>query len=120
MRFTLSVQIVPGTGSAGHLSLAAEFSFGTDFAGDAGYFRSEGAELVHHRVHDLGCSEKFAGERSAFDFEGHGLGKIALGHGADDSRDFGGRLNEVGNERVNRLDTGAPGSRLPGKGRRAV
>ena len=41
MRFTLSVKILPGSCYAWHLGLAAQFSFGTDFAGDAGYFSSK-------------------------------------------------------------------------------
>src|SRR5205823_4903535 len=43
-------QIFPGPRNAGHLSLAAQNSFGTHFAGDASYFRSERTELVHHGV----------------------------------------------------------------------
>ena len=35
-------QVLPGTGDAFHFRLAAEFSFGTDFAGDACDFRGEG------------------------------------------------------------------------------
>ncbi len=32
------------------MRLSAEFALGTDLAGDAGHFRSEAVELVHHGV----------------------------------------------------------------------
>src|SRR5690606_23661671 len=43
-------QVLPGAGHAGHRRLPAELSFGTHLAGDAGDFRGEAVELVHHRV----------------------------------------------------------------------
>ena len=43
-------QILPGAGDAGHDRLAAELAVGADFAGDAGHFRSERAQLIDHRV----------------------------------------------------------------------
>src|SRR2546423_964370 len=48
IEFTLSVRSfqVPAT----PITLAAEFSFGADFAGHARYFRRKRVELVHHRV----------------------------------------------------------------------
>src|SRR5437763_2397134 len=50
IEFTLSVKSFQVPRNAGHLSLAAQNSFGTHFAGDASYFRSERTELVHHGV----------------------------------------------------------------------
>src|SRR5207249_4445613 len=44
-------EVFPGAGDAGHNGLAAELAFGADFAGDAGDFGGEGAELLHHGVH---------------------------------------------------------------------
>src|SRR5207247_5945211 len=52
--------VFPGTGHALHFGLAAEFSFGTDFAGDAGDFGSERGELVHHVVACVFQLENFA------------------------------------------------------------
>ena len=109
-------EIFPRSGDAFHLGLAAEFSFGADFAGHAGDFRGEGRQLVHHRVDDFGGSEEFAFERAAFDFERHGLREIALRHGADDARHFGGRLNQVADQSVDRIDTFRPGAGRQGKG----
>src|SRR5207253_1477519 len=43
-------QVLPGTGDAEHLRLAAEPAFGADLARNARHFAGEGVELVHHRV----------------------------------------------------------------------
>ena len=42
------------------LSLAAQFSFGTDFAGHAGDFARERVKLVHHRIDGVLEFENFA------------------------------------------------------------
>src|SRR5690606_33843808 len=50
-------QVLPGTGDAGHLRLAAELALGADVAGHARYLRGEAVELVDHgveRVLELG------------------------------------------------------------------
>src|SRR5262249_54908559 len=47
-------EILPGAGDAGDLCLAAELAFGADFAGNAGDFGSENAELLNHGVDDVG------------------------------------------------------------------
>ncbi len=39
-------EIFPCTGDTFHVGLSAEFTFGADFAGHAGHFGGEGAELV--------------------------------------------------------------------------
>src|SRR5262249_1982523 len=46
-------EVFPGAGHARHLRLAAEFAVGADFAGDAGHFRGERVELVHHRINGV-------------------------------------------------------------------
>src|SRR5205814_1310852 len=43
-------EVLPSSGDAGHVRLAAEASFGSDFAGHAGDFGGEGAKLLDHRV----------------------------------------------------------------------
>ncbi len=43
-------QVLPGAGDAGHLGLAAQLAFGADLARDAGHFRRERVQLIHHRV----------------------------------------------------------------------
>src|SRR5262249_13247261 len=42
-------EVFPRSGT-GHLRLAAQFAFGTDFARHAGDFAGERVELVHHGV----------------------------------------------------------------------
>ena len=53
-------QVLPRSGDAGHLGLAAELAFGADFARDARHFRRERVELVHHRVDGVFQFEDFA------------------------------------------------------------
>src|SRR6185436_13883545 len=43
-------QILPCACYSRHLSLAAQSSFGSDFASHACDFRSESVELIHHRI----------------------------------------------------------------------
>src|SRR5690606_37792123 len=83
-------EVLPGSGDAFHPGLAAEFSLGADFAGDAGHFGGEGTELVHHGVHRFGGAEELALQVAAFDFQGHGLGEVPFGHGPDHAGGFAG------------------------------
>ncbi len=69
-------KVLPRTGDAFHFGLAAEFSFGTHFAGHARHFRGEASELVHHRVDGVFQFEDFA-----FHVDGDFLGEIAVGDG---------------------------------------
>src|SRR5206468_2576095 len=59
-RVAVGGQVFPCTADALDLRLAAELSFGTDFAGDAGDFRSERGELVHHVVDGVLELENFS------------------------------------------------------------
>ena len=103
-------EVLPGSGHAFDLGLSAQFSLRADFAGHAGHFRGEGAELVHHRVDSFGGAEELALQRAAFDFQGHGLGEVALGHGADDAGGFAGRMHQVADQRIDRLHGIGPGA----------
>src|SRR5439155_607613 len=76
-------QIFPGAGDTGHEGLAAEFTFGTDFARDAGDFRCKAVELVDHCINGVLELEDFA-----FDVDGDLAGQVAFGHGG---RHFGDR-----------------------------
>src|SRR5262249_60634623 len=75
-------QVLPNAGDAAHVGLAAELSFRTDFEGDAGYFRSEGVELIHHGVDGVLELRDLAA-----DFHGDLLAQVAIGHGRGDFRD---------------------------------
>ena len=76
-------QIFPGAGDAFHLRLAAEFSFGTDFAGHAGDFRGERVELIHHGVDGVLELQNFA-----FDVDRDFLREVAVRHGRGHFRDI--------------------------------
>src|SRR6266481_6797014 len=68
-------EILPRTADAGHLRLASEFAFRTDFASHAGNFAGEGVELVDHRVDGV-----FEFENFAFHIDGNFAGEITTGH----------------------------------------
>ena len=97
-------QVLPRAGDALHLGLAAELAFGAHFAGHAGHFRRERAELIDHRVDGLGGAEELALQRPVVDLQGHRLRQVALGHGADDAGRLAGRVDEVVDQVVDRLD----------------
>ena len=69
-------EVFPGAGHVAHFRLPAELSFGADFAGHAGHFRGERAELIDHRVDRVLQFENFAAH---IDFDL--LRKIAVGDG---------------------------------------
>src|SRR5581483_3091007 len=66
--------------------------------------RRERRELVDHGIHGARVAEEFALERAALDLERDALREIALRDGADDARHFGGRVDEVVDQRVDRRD----------------
>ena len=76
-------QVLPDARHAAHFRLAAEFSFGADFARDAGNFRRERVELIHHRVHGVFQLEDFA-----LRIDGDLFRKVAF-------RDRGGNFRDV-------------------------
>src|SRR5207237_446719 len=53
-------EVLPRTGHAFDARLAAQLAFGADFAGHAGYFGRERAELIHHLVNGLGGAKELA------------------------------------------------------------
>ncbi len=99
-------QVLPGAGDAGHLGLAAELAFGADLAGDAGHFRGEGVELVHHGVD---------GVLELLDFALHVHGDLARQVAARDRRRHLGDVADLGGQVAgHRVD--AVGQVLPGAG----
>ena len=60
MKFTLSVKSFQVPATPRHVGLAAQLAFGAHFAGHAGHFRGERAELIHHRVDGVFQFEDFA------------------------------------------------------------
>ena len=101
-------EVLPGAGHALHLRLAAELAFGADLARDARHFRGERAELVHHLVDGLRRAQELALQRLAVDLERHRLRQVALRDRADHARGFAGRMHEVVDQLVDRVDRVAP------------
>ena len=103
-------EVLPGAGDAGHLRLAAELAFGADFAGDARDFGGEDAELLDHRVDDVGRAQELAFQRAAVHIQANGLRQVALGNGGDGAGDLGGRPEQVFDQGVDRDLHLAPGA----------
>ena len=88
-------QVLPGAGDAGHDRLAAELAFGADFAGHARHFRSEGAQLVHHRVDGFLQLQDLAAH-----VDGDFLRQVAVGHRDGHFGDVAHLRGQVGGHRV--------------------
>ncbi len=88
-------EVFPRTGDAAHVGLAAEFSFGADFAGHAGHFRGEAVELVHHRVDGV-----FQFENFPLHVDGDLLGEVAVGDGGRHDGDVSHLGGEVAGHQV--------------------
>jgi hypothetical protein len=101
-------QVLPGAGDALHARLAAQLAFRAHFAGHAGHFRHEGAELVHHGVDDLAAAQELALQRPAFDLEIHSLAEVAAGHRAHHAGHFRRRRDQVGDQVIDGVDICAP------------
>ena len=84
-------EVLPHPGDLDDLGLAAKLALGADFAGNAGHFRGEHAQLLDHRVDDVGGLQELAAQRPAVDIEFHGLQQVALGDGGDRAGHFTGR-----------------------------
>ena len=98
-------EIFPRSADAGHLRLAAELAFGSDFAGHAGYFTGERVELIHHRVDGVFQLENFALHVDR-DF----AGQIAAGHGGRNFGDVSDLRGEVSGHGVDGVRQILPGS----------
>src|SRR5207302_635762 len=99
-------EILPGTRDAFDAGLTAELALGAHFPGHASYFGGEGAELIDHLVDGLGSAQELSLEGTVVVLQGHGLRQVALGDGADDPGGFAGRVDQVVDQvvdRVNRL-----------------
>ena len=107
---TLSVRSFQTPRHLAHLRLAAELAVGADLARHARHFRGEHAELLDHRVDDVGRAQELALQRTAVDVEPHGLQQIALRHRGDRARHLGGRPQQIVDQRVDRAFHLAPGA----------
>src|SRR5271168_5308350 len=101
-------QVLPHSGDALDLSLAAELALGADFPRHAGHFRREHRKLLDHRIDEFRRAKKFPLEGAPIRLQFHGLPEIALGHRADRARDFGGGPHEIVDERIDGVDFRRP------------
>ncbi len=97
-------EILPGAGDALHLRLTAEFPFRANLARHTRHFRSERPKLIDHRIHRLGGAQKLALQLPPFDVDRHRLRQIAFRDRADHTRHFTRRMNEIGDQLVDRAD----------------
>ncbi len=93
------------------MCLTAELAVGADLARDARHLRGEDAQLLDHRVDDVGRAQELALERAAVDLELHRVQEIAARHRGDRARHRGGGPEQVVDEAVHRDFHLAPGSR---------
>ena len=91
-------EILPRTGDASHLRLAAELAFGTHFARHAGHFGCEGVELIHHGVDGVLELENFAAH-----IHGDLAGKVAGSDGGGHFGDVTDLVGEVAGHGVHRF-----------------
>ena len=108
-------QIGPGAGDAFDLRLAAELAFRAHFAGDAGDFRGERIELVHHGVD--GVLEL---EDLALHVDGDLLGQVAAGDGGGHFGDVAHLAGEVRRHQVHIVGQVGPGAGHSGHRRLAA
>ena len=95
-------EILPGSGHAGHLRLAAQFAVRSHFARHARHFGGEHAQLLNHRVDDVGGAQELAFQRTPIHVQPHRLGQISLRDGGDRARHFRGRPQQIFHQRVDR------------------
>ena len=82
--------------------MATELAVGAHFARHTRYFRSEHAQLLNHRVNNIGGPKEFALKRATVDIEPNCLGQVALGHGGDCPGYFSRRPQEIFDQRIDR------------------
>src|SRR5207245_2579125 len=97
-------QVLPDTGHARDLSLAAELAFRAHLARDSGHLGAERPELVDHRVDDPRGLQELSLQAPTVDVGRHRLREVALGHGADDACDLRVRADHVLDQIVDRIE----------------
>ena len=103
-------EVLPGSGHARHLRLAAQLAVGAHFARHARHFGGEHAELLNHGVDDVGGTQKLAFQRAPVHVQPDGLRQIALRDGGDGAGHFRGRPQQILDQRVDRNFHLAPGA----------
>ena len=99
-------EILPRTGDAFHIGLAAEFSFGSHFARHARHFRGKRTELIHHGVDGVLQFENFASH-----IHRNFLGQVAVGDGRGHFGDVAHLSGQVAGHEVHVVGEILPGAR---------
>ena len=98
-------EVLPGAGHAFDFSLSTQFAFGADLPSDTRHLRSEGGELVHHRVDGVFQLEDFAP-----DIDGNFLREIAVGHSSGDFGDIANLRSQVASHKIDIIRQVFPGA----------
>ena len=98
-------QVLPGAGHALHVGLTAELAFGADFAGHAGHFGGERAQLIDHRVDGVLQLEDFA-----LHVDGDFLRQVAVGDGRRHVGDVAHLAGQVAGHQVDAIGQVLPGA----------
>ena len=93
-----------------NLRLPAELAVGADFARHARDLGSENAELLNHRVGDIGRPQELSFQRTPIHVQAHNLSQIALRDGRDGASNFRGGAQQVLDESVDRNLHLSPGA----------
>src|SRR5207253_1316392 len=97
-------QILPGAGDAFDFGLATELAFGAHFAGDAGDFGGEGAELGYH-----GGDGVFQLQDFTADIDGDFFGEVAIGDGCSHGGDVAHLGSQIAGHAVHAVGEVFPG-----------
>ena len=96
-------EIGPGTGDAFDSGLAAEPPFRADFAGDAGHFGGEAAQLIDHRVDRIAQLEYLAAG-----LDGDLAAQVTLGDGGGYFGDVAQLQGEIPGHEIGRCRSTRP------------
>ena len=101
-------EVLPGSGHARNLRLAAQLAVGANFASHARDFSGKHAELLNHGVDDVGGTQKLAFQRPPVHVQPDGLSQVALRHTGDGAGDFRGGPEQIFDQSVDRTFHLAP------------
>src|SRR4029077_10801520 len=108
-------QVLPCTGDAGHLGLAAELAFSADLARHARHFGGKRVELVHHGVDGVLQLQNFAPH-----VDGDLARKVAARDGGRHVGDVAHLRGQVAAHRIHRVGQILPGAGHAGHDRLAA
>ena len=107
-RLTLSGEVLPRPGDAGHFGLSAELAFGADFTRHARHFTGKRVQLIDHRVQRLLQLQNLAA-----DVDGDLLGQVPAGNRGRHLGDIPDLRRQVVGHRVDAVGEVLPRARHP-------